>query len=192
VDVVERECRGRCRRVRALVAVATLALLASSWHAGAQVTVPAGELPVPTTLPVLDGGGPDSGGTLPGGSPPTTTPPPAPTANANEQPRTSPTVATGETPTSSARRSTSARPPNAADPAGNATIVERAATDDVPRPAIARLRRSTVPAARQFGFPLGLGLLVLAFLTVQSRLDARDPKLAAAPVSVDDDLLPFL
>lgn len=56
---------------------------------------------------------------------------------------------------------------------------------------MARLRRATLPAASEFRFPLALGLLVLAFLAVQSRLDSRDPKLAIAPVSVDDDLLHF-
>jgi hypothetical protein len=58
-------------------------------------------------------------------------------------------------------------------------------------PTLTRLRRVTLPAARQFGFPLGLAVLVLAFVVVQGRLDARDPKLAFAPVSVDDDLLSF-
>jgi hypothetical protein len=69
-------------------------------------------------------------------------------------------------------------------------VVPAAAVDDE-EAAMARLRRATLPAAGEFRFPLALGLLVLAFLAVQSRLDSRDPKLAVAPVSVADDLLHF-
>lgn len=57
---------------------------------------------------------------------------------------------------------------------------------------VERLREATVPAARQFGLPLVLGAIVLAFLAVQGRVDRRDAKLMAAPVTVADDLLPFL
>lgn len=48
-----------------------------------------------------------------------------------------------------------------------------------------------VPIARDLGFPLALAALVSAFVMVQGRLDRRDPKLAAAPISVHDDLLAF-
>ena len=66
-----------------------------------------------------------------------------------------------------------------------------AATDDN-HDTVERLREASVPAARQFGLPLLLGALVLAFLAVQGRVDRRDAKLMAAPVTVADDLLPFV
>jgi len=39
--------------------------------------------------------------------------------------------------------------------------------------------------ARQVGFPLALGLIVIAFLFIQNRLDRNDPKLALAPITPD-------
>ena len=45
--------------------------------------------------------------------------------------------------------------------------------------------------ATTFGFPLGLSLAVLLFLFIQRYLDARDPKLRAAPKSIADVLLEF-
>jgi hypothetical protein len=48
-----------------------------------------------------------------------------------------------------------------------------------------------VAAATGFGFPLGLGLIVLLFLSIQSRLDHRDPKLRAAPTSGAETTLEF-
>lgn len=48
-----------------------------------------------------------------------------------------------------------------------------------------------VAIATTFGFPLALMLAVLVFLVVQSRLDGRDPKLRAAPLTTADTYLPF-
>ncbi|HEY5629638.1 MAG TPA: hypothetical protein VIR16_09025 [Candidatus Limnocylindrales bacterium] len=41
------------------------------------------------------------------------------------------------------------------------------------------------------GFPLALAVLVVLFLLVQPRLDARDPKLRAAPLTLADTLIAF-
>jgi hypothetical protein len=52
-----------------------------------------------------------------------------------------------------------------------------------------------VPAVRTastFAFPLGLAGAVLAFLGLQQRIDAGDPKLTAAPLAHDDDEVKFL
>lgn len=43
----------------------------------------------------------------------------------------------------------------------------------------------------EFIFPLGLVLLVLAFLMIQHRLDCNDPKLARIIMDPEDSLLPF-
>jgi len=45
--------------------------------------------------------------------------------------------------------------------------------------------------ATTFGFPLALMVAVLLFLFVQRYLDARDPKLRAAPRSMADGLIEF-
>jgi hypothetical protein len=45
--------------------------------------------------------------------------------------------------------------------------------------------------ASAFGFPLVLMLAVVLFLVIQSRLDSRDPKLRAAPLTAADTYLPF-
>jgi hypothetical protein len=58
----------------------------------------------------------------------------------------------------------------------------------------ARFGPSVQPAvvvAATFGFPLALMLAVLLFLIIQSRLDDRDPKLRAAPLTSADTFLPF-
>lgn len=46
-------------------------------------------------------------------------------------------------------------------------------------------------AAGRLGFPLLLTLMVIAFLVVQGRVDHRDPKLALARVSSEQDYLSF-
>lgn len=51
-----------------------------------------------------------------------------------------------------------------------------------------------VPAVRTastFAFPIGLAGAVLGFLALQQRVDAGDPKLAAAPIAHDDDVVTF-
>jgi hypothetical protein len=45
--------------------------------------------------------------------------------------------------------------------------------------------------ATTFGFPLALMLAVVLFLVIQSRLDGRDPKLRAAPLTTAETFLPF-
>ena len=50
---------------------------------------------------------------------------------------------------------------------------------------------AAVAVAATFGFPLALMLAVVLFLVVQSRLDGRDPKLRAAPMTTADTYLPF-
>jgi hypothetical protein len=42
--------------------------------------------------------------------------------------------------------------------------------------------------ATTFGFPLGLAIVVVLFLAVQTRLDHRDPKLRAA-ANADSELM---
>lgn len=52
-----------------------------------------------------------------------------------------------------------------------------------------------VPAVRTastFAFPIGLAGAVLAFLALQQRIDAGDPKLTAAPLAHDNDEVEFL
>jgi hypothetical protein len=62
---------------------------------------------------------------------------------------------------------------------------------------VARQIGSTVkPAAAAavavtFGFPLALMIAVVLFLLGQSRLDGRDPKLRAAPLTAAETLLVF-
>jgi hypothetical protein len=51
---------------------------------------------------------------------------------------------------------------------------------------------AAVAVAATFGFPLALMLAVVLFLVVQSRLDGRDPKLRAAPLTTADTFLPFV
>jgi hypothetical protein len=50
---------------------------------------------------------------------------------------------------------------------------------------------AAVAVAATFGFPLLLMFAVLLYLVVQTRLDGRDPKLRAAPLTVADTLIPF-
>ena len=51
---------------------------------------------------------------------------------------------------------------------------------------------AVVAVAATFGFPLALMLAVILFLAVQSRLDGRDPKLRAAPLTTAETYVPFL
>jgi hypothetical protein len=59
-----------------------------------------------------------------------------------------------------------------------------------------QIRATVKPAAAaavasEFGFPLILMIAVLLFVLVQSRLDGRDPKLRAAPLTAAETILPF-
>jgi len=60
----------------------------------------------------------------------------------------------------------------------------------------ANIRTTVKPAAAaavatEFSFPLILMIAVLLFLLIQSRLDGRDPKLRAAPLTSAETILPF-
>lgn len=51
-----------------------------------------------------------------------------------------------------------------------------------------------VPAVRTastFAFPIGLAAAVFGFLAIQQRIDSADPKLAAAPMAHDEDVVMF-
>lgn len=48
-----------------------------------------------------------------------------------------------------------------------------------------------VRAASTFAFPIGLAAAVLAFLGLQQRIDQGDPKLSAAPIAHDDEVVAF-
>jgi hypothetical protein len=59
-----------------------------------------------------------------------------------------------------------------------------------------QIRTTVKPAAAaavatEFSFPLILMIAVLLFLVIQSRLDGRDPKLRAAPLTAAETILPF-
>lgn len=56
---------------------------------------------------------------------------------------------------------------------------------------VQQIGRIAAEAAKQMAFPLALTLLVGAFLTMQNRMDRKDPKLALAPVDSEHDLLTF-
>jgi hypothetical protein len=53
------------------------------------------------------------------------------------------------------------------------------------------LSDAALTTAHKLSFPLGLTLLVIAFLAIQGRLDRRDPKLRLAPIDSKHDLVPF-
>ncbi len=57
----------------------------------------------------------------------------------------------------------------------------------------AKLVKPEVAAAvaTTFGFPLGLAVVVVLFLAIQTRLDHRDPKLRATPLSGTEMMVPF-
>lgn len=56
---------------------------------------------------------------------------------------------------------------------------------------ISQIGRIATEAVQQAAFPLILTMLVIAFLTIQNRIDRKDPKLALAPVDSEQDLLSF-
>jgi hypothetical protein len=56
---------------------------------------------------------------------------------------------------------------------------------------LSELSKAAVRTANRFSFPLGLAILVIAFLAIQGRIDRRDPKLRLAPVDSKHDLLSF-
>ena len=62
-------------------------------------------------------------------------------------------------------------------------------SNDADGPADPSLSESAIEAAKDFAFPLVLTLIVGAFLTIQHRVDRKEPKLVFAPI--DNDLLSF-
>lgn len=56
---------------------------------------------------------------------------------------------------------------------------------------ITQLADAAKEAAEKLAFPLGLALMVGAFLMVQGRIDRKDAKLALAPIDSEQDLLSF-
>ncbi|MDP9068047.1 MAG: hypothetical protein M3N53_06840 [Actinomycetota bacterium] len=56
---------------------------------------------------------------------------------------------------------------------------------------ITQLTKAAVEATKKLAFPLGLALMVGAFLMVQGRIDRKDAKLALAPIDSEQDLLSF-
>ena len=59
------------------------------------------------------------------------------------------------------------------------------------RPIRALRPAAVVAVATCFGFPIALMAAVLGFLLIQHRLDARDPKLRATPLTTADSMLAF-
>jgi hypothetical protein len=179
-----------------------LASLAAALFACALGSVPALAAPdlTPVTLPPV-GQVQEPPPPVPDGSSPTTAPAPPPTTapapttppQVSPSPTAGPTSTEGERGTGSRRRrGSSGRTRSApAEQPPTTALVDASHKAEPDGPAFDRLRDASLPAARQFSFPLGLGAAVLVFLAVQGRLDGRDPKLATAPVSVRDDLLPF-
>lgn len=68
--------------------------------------------------------------------------------------------------------------------------VAEVARDVLPAP-VASVVVPAVRTASTFVFPIGLAGSVLAFLGLQQRVDATDPKLTAAPLAHDDDVVRF-
>ena len=56
---------------------------------------------------------------------------------------------------------------------------------------MSNLAEAARDAATKLAFPLGLALMVGAFLMVQGRIDRKDAKLALAPIDSEQDLLSF-
>ena len=80
---------------------------------------------------------------------------------------------------------TRSTPPNPLPESAPARIIEGI------REGVTRLVDAAAETAGTFGFPLALALAVLIYLIVQSRLDRKDPKLAAAPLHSYQDVVPF-
>ena len=56
---------------------------------------------------------------------------------------------------------------------------------------ITQLAQAATEAAEKLAFPLGLALMVGAFLMLQGRIDRKDAKLVLAPIDSEQDLLSF-
>jgi hypothetical protein len=58
-------------------------------------------------------------------------------------------------------------------------------------PSLEELAEALAETAKQLAFPLGLALAVVAYLMIQGRIDAKDPKLALAAVDAEEEYLAF-
>lgn len=79
--------------------------------------------------------------------------------------------------------------------ASNPERVFRIAPASAPAPSgpglIEQITKAALDAAKKVAFPLALALIAGAFVILQGRIDRRDPKLAAAPIEIDEQLLRF-
>jgi hypothetical protein len=110
------------------------------------------------------------------------TPPPTPEPEPAYVPSAAPTA--GETDGDAVGEQAT----QAAVNAGPLAMVFDAAVEGVAR--VVKPEAAAVVAVT-FGFPLALSTLVVVFLMVQGRIDARDPKLRAAPRSHRETVIPF-
>lgn len=160
--------------------------------------------PVPTTLP-----------------PPTTEPPPPPTTEAPPAPPPTaapqtPTTQPAVKDEQSESTTTTTEPPEIrpSDPdaprdsddtlvvkavkgttkfvrdIASGKAVADAVQEALPEP-VAAVVVPAVRTASTFAFPIGLAGAVFAFLILQQRIDSSDPKLSAAPIAHDDDVIEF-
>ncbi len=65
------------------------------------------------------------------------------------------------------------------------------AINDVLPSQVASVVVPAIRTASTFVFPIGLAAGVFAFLILQQRIDSSDPKLTAAPLAHDDDVIEF-
>ena len=72
----------------------------------------------------------------------------------------------------------------------NGKPVADAVQEALPAP-VAAVVVPAVRTASTFAFPIGLAAGVFAFLILQQRIDSSDPKLTAAPLAHDDDVIEF-
>jgi uncharacterized paraquat-inducible protein A len=87
-------------------------------------------------------------------------------------------------------------PVDVPDPVSAIVIPQKGGIDGIISGVAQQIQKTVKPAAAAavvttFGFPLILMIAVLLFLLVQSRLDGRDPKLRAAPLTASETILPF-
>lgn len=87
-------------------------------------------------------------------------------------------------------------PVNAPHPITPIVVPAKGGIDGIISGVAQQIQHTVKPAAAAavataFGFPLILMVAVLLFLLVQSRLDGRDPKLRAAPLTAAETILPF-
>ena len=125
------------------------------------------------------------------GPPPTTTPTATPTAAASST-AARPTPVPDPTPLPTTPSVTPAPPAPAAGPTGGPTrtgdVVQAPPLQASPTTVgevVAAVGETAIAVVNDGQFPLALVAVVVGFLSVQGRLDRRDPKLALAPVRTD-------